>query len=279
MFHNQTESKAIRLWLLPVALLAALLLCSCGEKKVSEPVTEPLPHSYIYNATRVEDASGSPEVTLLRTAKDAALALQVRYPASSFESASECYQVVTATPVTGNQTIDNELELWSARQRNSQMEEFKANCGDSPRPAQLYQTYENSFTRGNAISVLMFTSVDTGGAHPATGITSMSFDMRDGKKLEYADIFATQEGLLEFLSDYAYRALKPNLGQFWEMGDMFVNGLKPEPENFKNFALVPDGLVIIFPAYQAAPYSAGIQSFFVPLTELIKFRPLPGIWQ
>jgi uncharacterized protein YecT (DUF1311 family) len=50
--------------------------------------------------------------------------------------------------------------------------------------------------------------------------------------------------------------------------DWLRTGAGPDWDNFKDFLLLPDRLVIRFPPYQVAAYAAGAQEVSLPLSEL-----------
>ncbi|MDR2893218.1 MAG: RsiV family protein [Deltaproteobacteria bacterium] len=203
----------------------------------------------------------------------------IKFPDEQYQRDTDCFSIETHTPYLGLEAIDEQIRNWEDGLRAEAIREFMANCASGARNNRLDLTYETSATFGNVVSVLLLPSMYTGGAHPITNVASLNFDTRSGKQLEYEDIFNNTEGLYEYLSDYAYRAMRPALGEFWGEGEYFAGGLEAVPENFKYFTLTPEGLVLIFPHYQVAPYSAGIQSCLVPLPELLRFQPRPGIWQ
>ena len=202
----------------------------------------------------------------------------IKFPNEYYQYETSCYRLDMNTPFTGIEDIDRRFENWSDGLRNQAMTELNESCYAGARDLYLDLTYETSVTRGQTMGVVFFAAKYTGGAHPITDVQTMNFNMLSGNLLQYQDIFTRTDGLYEFLSDYAYRALRPGLGEFWQ-DDTFTGGLEPKAENFKNFVVTPDGLVLIFEQYQIAPYSAGIQTCLVPLESLVKFQPRPGVWQ
>jgi hypothetical protein len=202
----------------------------------------------------------------------------VKFPNELYQYENNCYKLDMNTPFTGIAEIDRQLDNWSDGLRNQSMAELNESCVAGAHDLFMQLTYETSVTRGQTIGMIFFAAKYTGGAHPITEIQTMNFNVMNGSRLQYPDIFAQTDGLYEFLSDYAYRALRPGLDEYWNDGT-FTEGLAPKAENFKNFVLTPDGLVLVFPQYQVAPYAAGIQTCLVPLASLVKFQPRPGVWQ
>lgn len=202
----------------------------------------------------------------------------IKFPNEYYQYETSCYRLDMNTPFTGIADIDQRFDNWSDGLRAQTMTELNESCYGGARDLYLDLTYETSVTRGQSLGVVFFAAKYTGGAHPVTDVETMNFNMNSGELLQYQDIFARTDGLYEFLSDYAYRALRPSLGEFWQ-DDTFTGGLDPKAENFQSFVVTPDGLVLIFEHYQIAPYSAGIQTCLVPLESLVRFQPRPGVWQ
>jgi hypothetical protein len=202
----------------------------------------------------------------------------VQFPNGLHQYKTSCYTLNLNAPFTGIKEIDRQLDNWSDGLRSQAVSELNESCLAGARDLYLDLSYETAVTRGQSIGMIFFIAKYTGGAHPITDIETMNFNTLNGKILQYPDVFTQTDGLYDFLADYARRALQPGLGEYWQ-DDTFSAGLEPKAENFKNFVLTPDGLVLVFPQYQIAPYSAGIQSCLVPLDRLVKFQPRPGVWK
>ncbi|MGI5843890.1 MAG: DUF3298 domain-containing protein [Candidatus Xenobium sp.] len=101
-----------------------------------------------------------------------------------------------------------------------------------------------------------------GGPHPSPWLVSLNFDLRHGRALELADIFKPGSPWPERLSAWCVRELKTR-----EMTDPDP-GASADPQNFVVWTMAPQGLTILFPPYQVAPYSAGVQEVMVPWSEV-----------
>ena len=100
---------------------------------------------------------------------------------------------------------------------------------------------------------------------------------KNGKQLDYVDLFTRTDGLWKFLSGYSIAAFTRQLGYAnpsWAQGD-----LAPKADSFKHFVVTPQGLALFFDDYQVASYGAGEQSCDIPLKALAKFAPKPGFWK
>jgi hypothetical protein len=102
-------------------------------------------------------------------------------------------------------------------------------------------------------------------AHPGLNSETLNFDLAEGKELTLGDLFLSNSNYLETISAYCVTDLKrQNPG----IDDPFLQGANPMPENYRNWNLTADGLMITFDEYQVTPYAAGPQTVTVPYGEL-----------
>jgi hypothetical protein len=283
--------------LLQVVLLAALLgLAACSHEVTSNaPVKnpeQPSEYSVLENTVRA-----STDVNFSNTLKNQASdklpsklpnKSPVKFPEEFYQRSNACFRLELRTPYIGNEEIDGQIRRWEEALRNETVKDFTSVCAaqkisvaDKSKDPIYYLdiNYETSTTLGEVISVLLLPSTYTGGAHPMTDVITMNFNSKTGQRLGYSDIFGNTDGLLEFLSAHAYTVFRPSLGEVWDDNPDMAEGLDAQQELLSNFMLNPEGLTLIFPPYQIAPYSEGIQSCLVPLDKLLRFMPRPGIWQ
>jgi len=105
----------------------------------------------------------------------------------------------------------------------------------------------------------------TGGAHPNVFLDLINFDLANGKKLSFSDLFSDEQRL-KMLVEKKFREVReidPNTsiteaGFFW--GDPFA---LPQ-----NFALLEDGVYFHYNPYEAAAYALGVTEFTIPYKEL-----------
>lgn len=106
-----------------------------------------------------------------------------------------------------------------------------------------------------------------GGAHGMPVIETLVVDLADGRLLAAADLFRPGSDWPAILSDRSRAALtgRDLLGPDW---DWLQRGTAPERANYQHLMPGADGLTVIFPPYQVAPYAAGPQEVLVPWTDL-----------
>jgi hypothetical protein len=103
-----------------------------------------------------------------------------------------------------------------------------------------------------------------GAAHPGLNSTTLNYDLAQGKELALSDLFQPNSDYLGAISKYCIAELSKQ--PFFD--PPFAEGAQPKPENYRNWNITPDGLMITFDEYQVAPYAAGPQTVNVPYSEL-----------
>lgn len=112
---------------------------------------------------------------------------------------------------------------------------------------------------------------DTGGAHPNGYFKTFVFDAQ-GKEVTLDKVLAGNPNWLEELSlavsNDVVAQMKQRTGQDDVTGLLFAEGLAPKAENFENFVIDGDTLVIEIPPYQVAAYAAGSFEVRLPLSSI-----------
>ncbi len=111
---------------------------------------------------------------------------------------------------------------------------------------------------------LDFSFYSDGAAHPGLYSITMNYDLGQARELALSDLFLPNSNYLEAISQYCITELSKQL--FFE--GSFQDGAAPTAENYHNWNITPDGLLITFDEYQVAPYAAGPQQVTVPFSEL-----------
>ncbi len=128
------------------------------------------------------------------------------------------------------------------------------------------QTYEIlSSTPGNIISVKFTVDIYLeGAAHPGKHTRVLTYDLEAGSDVLMDQLFLRGSDYLKSISAYCINELKGRDIGFQD----FSIGAEPSPENYANWNITPDGLLITFDEYQVAAYAAGAQTVMVPYAEL-----------
>jgi hypothetical protein len=114
-----------------------------------------------------------------------------------------------------------------------------------------------------------------GAAHPNPFTRVLNFDLTEagnGQPLELSEVFKPDVDYLTTLSNYCRRVLQRRSRL------MFPEGVDPKPENYQNWNMSRNALIITFDVYQVAPYAAGKQQCQVPLAFLRRQLADPRRW-
>lgn len=131
-----------------------------------------------------------------------------------------------------------------------------------------YETFHHS---PSLVSVLFTTYAYTGGAHGGSYFRTFTFDLTNESMYSLDGLFRMDLSPREILAPIVRASLETTLADF---PDFIESGTEPYPEgypevdNYANWVLTSDALVIYFPEYQVAPYVAGPQMVSIPLTDL-----------
>ncbi len=132
----------------------------------------------------------------------------------------------------------------------------------------LTMRYEVGYANTDMLSVAIVSSPYIAGtAHPSTDITTLTYDLRSGKRVKLGDLFLPQSEYLKILSAYCIPRLVEMIGveaDDAEAMDWIETGAGSSAENYQNFLIAKEGLIIIFNQYQVAPGVAGSPRVAVP---------------
>jgi hypothetical protein len=172
------------------------------------------------------------------------------------------YPVFSSTdgyPVEGiNQEVKSIL--------NRQVDEFRKTIQEQEQipelqayPNSLYIRYEMRQNAEGLVSIYFPMSFySQGAAHPLPFSETLTYDLKQNRRLELVDLFKPGTDYLSLLSQYSIEDLKRQDVLMWE------EGAQPQPENFKSWNITPEGLVITFDPYQVTAYAMGYQKVILP---------------
>jgi hypothetical protein len=159
-----------------------------------------------------------------------------------------------------------------------EVEAFKKNLNDV---AAASNSTSNSFDLkyvlvsppGSYIYSLQFKISEylAGAAHPSNYTVVFNYNINQGQEISLDQLFTPGANYLQPISDYC----KSELGKRAIGFDARQHGADAAPENYRNWNISADGLVITFDEYQVAPYAAGPQVVVVPygiLKEIINLH-------
>ena len=114
-----------------------------------------------------------------------------------------------------------------------------------------------------------------GGAHGNVVMHARNYRLPEGTPVGFDDMFREPERALHLISALAR-------GQLLQRGlpeSMVEPGTEPERENFQTFRLEKDGITFYFDPYQVAPWSEGVVTVTLSLSELAGASPNMRCWK
>ncbi|HKJ38754.1 MAG TPA: DUF3298 domain-containing protein [Anaerolineales bacterium] len=116
-----------------------------------------------------------------------------------------------------------------------------------------------------------------GAAHPGDFSHSINYDLGNGRELALGDLFLSGPNYLETISNYCINELRKQ-----PYSDSFTtSGADPTLENYRNWNITSQGLMITFDTYQVAPGAAGPQIIHIPFDQIAAIidtnGPLKGV--
>lgn len=105
---------------------------------------------------------------------------------------------------------------------------------------------------------------NNGAAHPGSYSITLNYDLEAGRELALSDLFQSNSNYLETIS--AYCIIELGKQPFFE--GPFTDGANPVQENYRNWNITPDGIMVTFDTYQVAPGAAGPQIVTIPYEQL-----------
>lgn len=120
----------------------------------------------------------------------------------------------------------------------------------------------------NFISILFHVSFYiTGSAHPNHYVHSITYNLITNQQMHLSDLFQPDSDYLYAFSKFSIDSLMQN-DYINNDPEWLKTGAAPKEENFQNWNITPEGLLITFDPYQVAPYAAGFQEVTIPYSEI-----------
>lgn len=211
-------------------------------------------------ATEIEPAPTQPQAV----ASPAPIELTVSSSTKTVQHAD--YGISFDFPVTNSEIVNQEISTF-VNQTVSNFEKEVLEFGPNLIPDRQYTMYGSFKTyQGAGYTTFVFlVSVDTGGAHPNHTFSTQTFNQygeRVGLPTVLTQLFG-EAGTLERIASLAQERLTQELGDS-STPEWIADGTAPAIENFQDFYIDTDTLVLLFEPYAVGPYA--LQSREVRLT-------------
>jgi hypothetical protein len=130
-----------------------------------------------------------------------------------------------------------------------------------------YQVY---YSDDRLISLrLTHTVMALGQMHPIDYYETINYDLKKEHDLRASDVL--KPGYLKTFSRFCRDQLKEKYDLQYTTDDWVKGGTTPKQRNFKNWNLVPDGILISFEDYQIAAHAFGQAELIIPYSVLKRF--------
>lgn len=194
----------------------------------------------------------------------------------SFNIHDERTDIDVSYPTFDNAAVTADIRQWA----HHLVDAFRAGI-EEEQPLPFKSTLKVGYTVSHPSDVALSITFDvytyTGGAHGNLDLITLSYDLRDARRLSLENLFADPETALARMSAYAYARLSATLGDM-HVEDMLRSGTTPDVDNYASIALIPGGIRIYFQPYQVAPWAAGPQHVDMPLEDLADAEPRAALW-
>lgn len=174
--------------------------------------------------------------------------------------------VVSAFNDEVDEVLQNAVAEFQKRVDTAQT--YQASLARSSVKNDLILDYDSSYITSGSVHILSirFTmqGVVTGMAHPYRYHRVLNFNLDNGDIIELNDLFKTDSNYLSTLSTLATESLTKRA-----FAKSFIaEGAAPNADNYANWNLKPNGIMITFEEAQVAPYAHGTQSVLIPYSAL-----------
>ena len=173
--------------------------------------------------------------------------------------------------------LQNSEDMWVVNFNNemalltqAEIASFRSNVAQiSPLPDVPGSFYDQQFEvlspPGNLLSLKFQIMIYIqGAAHPGTRSRTVTYDLEAGSEVRLAELFLPGSDYLERIANYCIAQLSTRDIGF----EASSSGAQPLPENYGDWNITSDGLLITFDEYLVAAYAAGPQEVIVPYAEL-----------
>jgi len=183
-------------------------------------------------------------------------------------------EVVGLTDTDFQKQINTEIKEWI----DNEVGQFKKENSSPPKikgleeaKAQLFIKYSTAKLDEQIVSIgLEKYEYSIGQAHGTTNTTTFNYSVKNRKKLSLTDLFVPGCDCWQKLSKIASSAVTEDLKKDGGIvdTDLVAAGTAPKAENYQNFLLDRNSLILIFDPYQVAPGAAGTRVVNLPFSKL-----------
>ncbi len=157
---------------------------------------------------------------------------------------------------TFNQTIETlvQTEINSFTDIVTENLDFQAENAQTFGYNSMHLEYAPTNTGRGIVSIHFTVSTYVmGAAHPFSYSSTLNYDLAQERTLQLEELFLPGSDYLGVLSTQCIQIISETGYMDWP------EGAAPKPDNYRNWNITPDGILISFDPYQIAPYAVGPQ--------------------
>lgn len=185
------------------------------------------------------------------------------------EEKSDTYDIKVYYPETKFSKVNDEINKRTAKYINEFNEQVNLLSNNNPSIKFNLEVTFDTYGYNEYVSYVFHVTSNIGGAHPNTHIFTINYNEKEDTIITMDDLLKKNSNIIHIISEYTYKQLSQNK-KIIEFKDesMLKNGTSEKKENFENFALSNDGLIIFFERYSIAPYYLGEFKVVIPYETL-----------
>ncbi|CAM3989406.1 DUF3298 DUF4163 domains-containing protein [Mucilaginibacter galii] len=253
-------------YLMLATIAAGLMACNSNPKKETADIyTDTLTYQFKVINTKADDCAGKPDSTCTT--------VKFKYPAFDKQA------LLNDSIVTGlSMLLDRQKGIAGLQLLTGQfLQDYKDFKKENPTSPMFFEldSKVNVIRQDSSLVGLEFNGYQfTGGAHGATMIKYLNWDVKANKKIELASLFKPgYEEKLTQVADSIFRK-QENLSPTASLKENYF--FKDEKFSLnKNFLITPIGLKFLYNQYEIKPYAAGQTALDIPYAQ-IKTLLQPG---
>lgn len=211
------------------------------------------------------------EAPKIDDAQDISLPKEITVTDSKKQIIRDGYEIDFKFPYTGKEKIDSAVAV-VVDELITSFEEDAKNFLLTPLPDQRNYTLIGDYQAnlGSEYDTFVFlVSIDFGGAHPNHFYKTITFDKSENV-LSLQDVLNKEIGktdVLEKISELSRQKISERLKENTNQ-QMLEDGTMPDWNNFRNFYVVENELVLLFEPYAVAPYAYSTQEARINFDEI-----------
>lgn len=175
-------------------------------------------------------------------------------------------EVIKSLQILDNETIEiNSIEE-SITNFNEEYNNFKKDFPEVSQPWEAQIDGELMYQSPEIVSVSITTYVNTGGAQGNLNISFLNYDAKTGYRIKNNELFNDIDGFKALAQTYFEDAVENKSSAF-------------NPASFElpeNIGYNAEGLILLFNAYETAPYASEIIEFLIPFEKASSFLHFDG---